>query len=338
MVQPPKDLPSLKVPIAPPQKALPSVQAPATQSQVMIKTEMPLRTAPIMTFPGSMTSAPPRPALTLPKIDFPRPAEPAYEPRRKDGCENEEEMRRFEEAISSISIDVINNESEPEEKPAVYARHDARQKERREDKDGTEYYRPTKLGEGYFSEIEHFLKNRDVKEIIDEVLNKDFLTSMKDYHETKAQGKPFYLHNEDLKRKLELKMEELRRKEEEWHELKKTADDSERKRQAVEHEIDAEGQELKALFRQVKMNAWLEKEAPKEHYFKLKSGQVLKSLNDLRKALTYMPDDEFYHHMNAHKNDFAAWVQEALKNQELAEKIRQTMTKEDLQELLKNPV
>jgi hypothetical protein len=232
-------------------------------------------------------------------------------------------MRRFEEAISSISIDVINSESTKETQP---------------EQAETGKYTPLKSGEGYFSEIEHFLKNNDAKQIVDDILSKDFLTSMKDYHDTRSQGKPFYLHSEDLKNKIETKMNELRQLEAEWHSIKKEAEEKDRRKKSVEKLIDDESKELKALFTQIKINQALEKEASKENYFKLRNGQELKNLNDLRKALSYMTDEEFNNHVTAERNDFANWTADALKLSETEGKIRQAKSKEELQEILKIPI
>jgi len=237
---------------------------------------------------------------------------------------HEEDLKQFEEAINNINIDVVHSET-----PASTENTK---------EDSADYYKPREVGEGYFSEIEHYIKNKDVNEIIDDIIKKDFLTSMKDYHDIKAQGKPFYLHKHDLQHKLKKKLEELRKLEEKWHSLKAEIEEKEKKKKEVEHRIDQESQELKELFRQVKINQILGQEAPKQHYFKLINGQQLKNLNDLRKALEYMTDDEFRHHVNQEKNDFATWVREALQNQEMYEKIKKVKSKQELQELLRNPL
>jgi len=240
---------------------------------------------------------------------------------------HEEDLKLFEEAINNINIDVVHSETPTTPSSSGSKEHTE-----------SGYYKPEELGEGYFSEIEHYIKNKDVHEIIDDIMKKDFLTSMKDYHDTKAQGKPFYIHKKDLEYKLKKKMNQLRKLEEEWHSLKAQIEEKENKKIEKEKEIDQESQELKELFRQVKINHILEQEAPKEHYFKLRNGQELKSLNDLRKALEYITDQEFSHHVNQEKNDFATWVKEVLQNQELYEKIKEVKSKEELQEVLKNPL
>ena len=261
--------------------------------------------------------------LKLPRIEPPAVQETSQASQKQAISIQEEDVKKFEEAINNINIDVIHSETPPLTSPLS--------------EESSDYYKPEELGEGYFSEIEHYLKNKGVNEVIDDILKKDFLTSMKDYHDTRAQGKPFYLHKHDLKHKLKKKMNQLRKLEEEWHSLKTQIENKEKKKKEIEKEINEESQELKELFKQIKINQLLEQQTPKEHYFKLENGQELKSLNDLRKSLNYMTEEEFSHHVNQEKNDFATWVKEALQNQELYRKIKDIKTKEELQELLRNP-
>ena len=269
----------------------------------------------------------PKKELKLPRIEPPRLGStaqitqpPAYQ--AKPVKMHDEDLKRFEEAISNINIDIIHSET-PADTPS-----------REED----DYYKPMQMGEGYFSEIEHYIKNKDVNEIINDVLKKDFLTGMKDYHDTKSQGKPFYFNKDDLKSKLKIKMDALRRLEEEWHIIKTQIEEEERRKTRIEHEIDQQSQELKGIFKQIKISQWLEQEAPAGHYFKLRNGQELKSLNDLRKSLSYMNDEDFNHHVNQERNDFAIWIKEALQNIELYEKIKNIHTKEELLATLQNPL
>lgn len=308
LVQTPKELPDIIM-----QKPIPPPMIPKEQ-----QTKEPL--------PTSKEAAPlpqkPSKELKLPKIEHP-PVEETSETPQKQAPPIHDDVRKFEEAINNIKIDMVHSETPASITPAS--------------EEPPKYYRPVEIGEGYFSEIEHYIKNKDVNEIIDDIIKKDFLTSMKDYHNTKAEGKPFYLHTQDLKHQLKKKMDQLRKLEEEWHSLKTQTEEKEKKKIEIEKGIDQESQELKELFTQVKINEILEHQAPKEHYFKLRNGQELKSLNDLRKALGYMTEEEWNHHVNEVKNDFATWVKEALQNQEIYEKIKDIKKKEEMQELLKNP-
>lgn len=333
LVQTPKELPEIVGERRPEAQSIPTATAPMLVSQrPQISISQTQNQAPKEIKPLELPV--PKKEFKLPKIEHPALGgitqqaqqlhQPAFQPKTVKA--HDEDLKRFEEAISNINIDIIHSET-----PADA--HSGAGESRDDD-----YYKPTQMGEGYFSEIEHYIRNKDVNEIINDVLKKDFLAGMKDYHDTKSQGKPFFFNKDDLKNKLKIKMDALRRLEEEWHIRRTQIAEEEKKRVIVEREIDQQSQELKELFKQIKLNQWLEHEAPKEHYFRLVNGQELKSLNDLRKALTYMSDDEFGHHVNNEKNDFATWIKEALQNAELYEKIKNINTKEQLLAMLQNPL
>jgi len=71
-----------------------------------------------------------------------------------------------------------------------------------------------------------------------------------------------------------------------------------------------------------------------EHYFKLKSGSVIKNLSDLNLALKKIDDDEFNHHVNEEKNDFANWIRHVFGNEKLADKLQKTDEREEMAEML----
>jgi hypothetical protein len=72
---------------------------------------------------------------------------------------------------------------------------------------------------------------------------------------------------------------------------------------------------------------------PKLHadiHFVTKTGAQVRSVPELAKLLENMPDDEFSHHVNDHKNDFSAWIHYAVKNDELAKKVAPLRTKQEI--------
>ncbi|MBD3163906.1 hypothetical protein GF323_01790 [Candidatus Woesearchaeota archaeon] len=58
--------------------------------------------------------------------------------------------------------------------------------------------------------------------------------------------------------------------------------------------------------------------APKNKEFILLDGRKLKNLKDLAFALGDMADEVFWHHVNDARNDFVCWINEVLKERELA--------------------
>ena len=65
--------------------------------------------------------------------------------------------------------------------------------------------------------------------------------------------------------------------------------------------------------------------------FLTKDGTKLHSLKDLYGHLSTISLEEFGHHVNEHKNDFALWVEHAHGDKFLAKSLRQAKTKEQMQ-------
>ena len=72
-----------------------------------------------------------------------------------------------------------------------------------------------------------------------------------------------------------------------------------------------------------------------DFHFVTKTGARVKSIAELAVVLETMDADEFAHHVTPVKNDFAAWMHHAVKNEELASKIMPLKTKEEIHAVLK---
>ena len=64
-----------------------------------------------------------------------------------------------------------------------------------------------------------------------------------------------------------------------------------------------------------------------EKSFWTNDGQILKNINELPDALKQMDAGTFAHHVNAHKNDFANWVEHVYGEQKLAADLRGLQSK-----------
>ena len=67
--------------------------------------------------------------------------------------------------------------------------------------------------------------------------------------------------------------------------------------------------------------------APNDQCFWLESGPMIKDLNELKHALETMSDDQFAHHVNSERNDFANWVHNVLDDTELSGKLKRCKTR-----------
>ena len=70
---------------------------------------------------------------------------------------------------------------------------------------------------------------------------------------------------------------------------------------------------------------------PKQEYFNAANGTVIKSLLELEPALELMDDVTFAHHVNKEKNDFATWVRDCIRDDDLAETLEGIKNKQKMQ-------
>ena len=78
----------------------------------------------------------------------------------------------------------------------------------------------------------------------------------------------------------------------------------------------------------------LNEDVPKEHYFYVCDGSTIKNLVDLAFSLDSMPDGVFFFHVNDQKNDFATWVKEVVKLDDLSDRMLGILNKIELQAML----
>lgn len=61
---------------------------------------------------------------------------------------------------------------------------------------------------------------------------------------------------------------------------------------------------------------------PAENAFFVNNGRIINTLSDLSAELTAMDEGTFCHHVNPERNDFANWVHDTLRANELADDLR----------------
>ncbi len=72
--------------------------------------------------------------------------------------------------------------------------------------------------------------------------------------------------------------------------------------------------------------------------FYLQKGRTVHDLEELAEALKIMDEEEYTHHVNPERNDFAKWVEESLEKKDVAERMRVAKTKEELVKSIKEPI
>ncbi len=81
----------------------------------------------------------------------------------------------------------------------------------------------------------------------------------------------------------------------------------------------------------------MKKMLPPNKYFRLKNGDVIRSLYEFLYMLPTIDDNVYSYHVNAQKNDFATWIKYALDKPNLAEEIL-GKSKEQVIEILKSEI
>ncbi len=72
-------------------------------------------------------------------------------------------------------------------------------------------------------------------------------------------------------------------------------------------------------------------DAPPDKTFWVNEGPVIKNLLELCDALEAMSDEQFAHHVDAEKNDFARWVDEVLGDSDCARALRRARKRQTAQ-------
>ncbi len=73
------------------------------------------------------------------------------------------------------------------------------------------------------------------------------------------------------------------------------------------------------------------KDVPKDKYFRVANGTMIRSVWELEPALAAMGDETFRYHVNQQKNDFGTWAADVLDDAELSKTLRDTLDKKEMQ-------
>ena len=71
-------------------------------------------------------------------------------------------------------------------------------------------------------------------------------------------------------------------------------------------------------------------DAPKDKYFRVANGTVIRSVWELEPSLAVMGEETFGYHVNHQKNDFAAWAVDVLDDAELSKVVRAAIDKQEM--------
>jgi len=75
-----------------------------------------------------------------------------------------------------------------------------------------------------------------------------------------------------------------------------------------------------------------------DKHFKIHMGTDISSLSELVEALEVMSEESFNHHVTKNKNDFKAWIEHVIKDEELASSLAAVKTKEFMAKKIKDRI
>ena len=260
----------------------------------------------------------PPPPDELPSLNLPKPKQEVKQNRKIIEAADIDDMKVFEDAIMSFQ------EPEVEKQEIQQEIH----------QEINMFEEPKKIDSGFFSEFEKFMEGNDAPRLANEVVDKDLLDKMKDYHMHRQEGKPYYFHSDDLKKDMKTKMLELKNLEFDWIRHKEQLAHEESMLMKKESEMEIKLEELKHIMNQIKSKDEFHKEIEVKDYFILSNGTALKSLSDLRTGLRMMDENIFYTHFNYKDNHFADWVKNIFGKEKLAHSLYQAKSREELIEVL----
>jgi len=154
--------------------------------------------------------------------------------------------------------------------------------------------------------------------------------------EKKEEKKEETKHEE---RKEEPKTEDKKEVKEEASKSEEKNEDKEKTDKSVEDAFKSFSKnpdEIKNDEKEIKKKELLEKKAPEGRTFKLEGGEELSSLQDLLNTIDKMPDNIFSNHVNNDKNDFAEWTRYVFDSNDVADRMKNAKTKNELKEVLIN--
>lgn len=100
--------------------------------------------------------------------------------------------------------------------------------------------------------------------------------------------------------------------------VKKTADPKNKAMSAAVKKTEKMAVKRKNTAKKTTKKVSAKKKISPEQYFYTQQGKVIKDIEELIKYMDKMSDEEFFHHVNESKHDFALWIENVLGELDLA--------------------
>ena len=187
----------------------------------------------------------------------------------------------------------------------------------------------------FFEQLERRFKEQNGQKNIQDHLSNNLVKRMKIYHDSLRKGDFFFLDTDDIEEKIYRKLVKLKELESEWVVRNEQYQETRELLLEKEEEIEQNINELKEMMRSAERFKLFSQRCNESEGFRL-SNAILYSPQELLYELEKMPDEVFSHYANNQKNDFANWIEGVFGLSDLAEKIKEAKSREDLIRILKN--
>ncbi len=167
------------------------------------------------------------------------------------------------------------------------------------------------------------------------LLNQDLMVRMKEYHDSIHKGDAFFLHEGEIEEEIARSIDVLKDLESDWLLTKRQVASAEKVLSDREQEMEKRLMEFKNLVAASEKFKAYHMVAPVDQAFLLVDGGKLLSIQHLVAELPRMKDETFIFHVDGQRNDFANWIRDVFKLEELALKVSSAKSKEELMEILR---
>lgn len=179
--------------------------------------------------------------------------------------------------------------------------------------------------EGFFGNVLKVVQKQGM--IKDKFFEKDLFDRMQHYWDNQSKASETLVPSQ---RKIEYdvinKLSELKDLENKWRIQREVLEHDKKYLKDREGEIKKLIEELMVSFKHIR----LYQDVAPDKYFYFKNGMVAKNLHELVELISIIDDATLQFHVNAHKNDVVVWVDNIVKDHEMADRLKGKFTRDEL--------
>ncbi|MFH1641754.1 MAG: hypothetical protein ABIC04_02550 [Nanoarchaeota archaeon] len=176
---------------------------------------------------------------------------------------------------------------------------------------------------GFFSCLLTMSKKQGINK---KLLGKDLYQGMKNYYSVKSGTDMESTSQNTLEKEISNKLEKLKTLENNWRQQKDIVEKNQQALLDQEKEIMIKTKEILPLLK--KLNVY--EDVPIGKYFRSHDGVIVKNVYELLDLLKVTDEKVYRSHNNDKRNDFALWIKNIVKDTDLAKKLENIKSKEEM--------